>query len=105
MDTGEYTSKLICNEQDFNAAISMTDVFIKHASYIFNHLPETSKTVKKPNKKERFYAELPEIFNRKTYLDVAQKLGILDKTAQAYIAAFKTDKLIHHDGKDSYLKQ
>lgn len=105
MDTGEYTSKLICNENDFNAAISMTDVFIKHASYIFNQLPETAKTVKKPNKKERFYAELPENFNRKTYLDVAQKLGILDKTAQAYIAAFKTDKLIHHDGKDVYLKQ
>lgn len=104
MDSGEIPTKLICEEQDFKTALSIAETLIIHASYIFNQLPDTEQTQKKPNKRERFYEMLPTQFNRQGYLDVATQLGIKDKTAQGYMTSFVKGGLLHRDEKDSYTK-
>lgn len=104
MNQGEFNTKLVCEEQDYNSAISIAETLIVHASHIFSQLPEADKPVRKPNVKERFFDALPPQFNRKTYLQVAFQLGVLDKTAQSYLTSFKKHGLIHHDGKDVYIK-
>jgi hypothetical protein len=104
MDQGEFNTKLVCEEQDYKSAISIAETLIVHASHIFSQLPEADKPVRKPNIKERYFDALPAQFNRKTYLEVASQLGVLDKTAQSYIASFKKDEMVHHDGKDVYIK-
>ena len=104
MDSGEMPTKLICEEQDFNTALRIAETLIIHASHIFNQLPETEQTKKKPNKRERFYEMLPQQFNRQGYLDIATRLGIKDKTAQGYMTNFVKGGLLHRDEKDSYTK-
>lgn len=104
MDLGEFNTKLICEDQDYKSAIAIAETLVVHASHIFSQLPENDKPARKPNKKERFFDALPVQFNRKTYMETAYKLGILDKTAQSYITSFKKDGLLHHDVKDMYLK-
>jgi len=104
MDSGELPTKIICEEIDFQNSISITEVLIVHASKIFSELPSPVKPVKRKNLLERFYDLLPGKFSRQDYVNIANKLGIPDKTAQAYISKFCKLGKIHHDKQDLYLK-
>lgn len=61
MESGEITTKLICDDIDFNNAIKMVEILIKHSSHIYSNLitqaPEVQNTSK--NRKEIFLANLP----------------------------------------------
>ncbi len=104
METGELSRPLICSEIDFNNALSITEVLIKHAKKVYSGLPVSVNLPTRENRKQRFYSQLPDTFSRQDYLKVANKLKIPDKTAQGYIAKFKEKGLIHSDKKDCYLK-
>ena len=104
MDSGEIPDKLVCEEQDFNTAITIAETLIEHAAYIFNQLPVSEQPMQRPNKKERFYEALPSQFNRQGYLEVAKQLGVNAKTAEGYITKFKKGGMLHSDVKDSYAK-
>lgn len=103
METGEESSKLICEERDFQSALSMIRVLIKHSSRVFNELPEETSKPTRKNKKEKFLSELPLHFNRQAYLEVATKLDIQHKTAEGYITKFIKSGLIHRESQDNYL--
>ncbi|MEQ8477611.1 DUF3987 domain-containing protein [Fulvivirga sp.] len=104
MDSGEIPTKIICEEQDFKTALSIAETLIVHASHIFNQLPNGETPMRKLNKRERFYETLPDEFNRQTYVDIAQQIGVKDKTAQGYITNFVKGGLLHRDEKDAYTK-
>jgi len=105
MESGEITTKLICDDIDFNNAIKMVEILIKHSSHIYSNLitqtPEVQNTSK--NRKEIFLANLPKSFNRQTYVAIALKLDIPDKTAQRYIKDFVKANIIQSTAHDSYL--
>jgi hypothetical protein len=105
MESGEITTKLICDDIDFNNAIKMVEILIKHSSHIYSNLitqtPEVQNTSK--NRKEIFLANLPKSFNRQTYVAIALKLEIPDKTAQRYIKDFVKANIIQSLAHDSYL--
>jgi hypothetical protein len=104
MDSGELTDKVICEEIDFQNAISIMEVLLEHAAKIFSELPSPVKPVKRKNLMERFYDLLPDKFSRQGYVNIANKLRIPDKTAQAYISKFCKLGKLHHDKQDLYLK-
>lgn len=104
MDTGELQGTLVCSDVDFSNALKLSEVLLVHSSYIFSQMPETAKPVKRLNKKESFFESLPEKFSRKEYLEVAASLNIQDKTAQYYIASFKSAGLLYHPQKNEYEK-
>lgn len=104
MDTGELPKRIICEEVDFQNALAITEVLIKHAGKVFSELPTHPKPVKRKNLLDRFYDQLPDKFSRQDYLKVAGSLNIKDKTAESYIAKLKTQNKLHHDKKDLYLK-
>ncbi len=104
METGEISQPLICSEIDFNNALSITEVLIKHAKKVYSGLPVSVNLPTRENRKQRFYSQLPETFSRQDYVKIANKLKIPDKTAQGYIAKFKEKGLIHSDKKDCYQK-
>jgi len=105
MESGEITERLVCGEQDFNSSLLIAQTLFEHAGHIFNQLPVSNIPLVKPNKRERFFEELPESFNRQGYLEAAIDLGIKDKTAQGYITTFVKAGLLHRDEKDSYTKE
>jgi hypothetical protein len=104
MDSGELPDKVICEEIDFQNAISITEVLLEHSARIFSELPSPVRPLKRKNQMERFYDLLPGKFSRQDYVNVAIQLKIPDKTAQAYISKFCKLGKLHHDKQDLYLK-
>ena len=104
MESGEISTKLICEDIDLDNTLKMADVLIQHASHIYSNLitqiPETKP--KSNNRKVIFLANLPKTFNRQTYLEVATKLNIPDKTVQRYIKDYVIANIIQSTARDTY---
>src|SRR5690606_22663679 len=94
---------LICEERDFQAALSMVKVLVKHSSKVFSELPQEEQKPKRLNKKEKFLYALPHTFNRQKYLEIAKTMSIPAKTAEGYITTFIKSNLIHRESQDNYI--
>ena len=103
METGETSSKMICEERDFQTALTMIRVLIKHSSKVFSELPEDTPKPKRLNRKEKFLSQLPKRFNRQKYLETATSLNIPHKTAEGYITDFCKSGLVHRESQDNYM--
>lgn len=103
LETGDTSAQVICEERDFQAAISMVKVLVKHSSKVFNELPEDEKPPSRKNRKQKFLEALPKNFNRQKYLEVAKALNVPDKTAEGYITEFAKKGLIHREMQDHYI--
>jgi hypothetical protein len=101
--TGDTSHKLICEERDFQASLSMVKVLVKHSSKVFGELPQEEPKPTRMNKKEKFLYALPQTFNRQKYLEVAKVMSIPAKTAEGYIANFVKSGLIHREAHDQYI--
>lgn len=104
METGDLSRKIICDERDFNIAMSIIQILIVHAKKVFDDLPVQITPPKRMNRKQKFYDGLPKTFNRKQYVDVAEQMQIPDKSAQGYITSFIKDGLLHREKNDEYVK-
>ena len=84
-------SSLTCSDLDFETAMAITTTLQKHAVAVFQNMPNNDlKGIRLA-----FYDHLPQRFDRKGYLKVAEELGISIKTADKYISLFKV-KLLNH---------
>jgi hypothetical protein len=104
MEDGDVNKTKECEDVDFDNALAMVKVLVKHSSKIFNDLPVEPKTKKRMNKKERFLNTLPDNFCRQDYLNAAQELSLANKTAEGYITTFVKTGLIHRDSHYKYEK-
>ena len=104
MEDGDVNKIKECEDADFDNAIAMIEVLVKHSSKVFNDLPIEPKAQKRMNKKERFLDALPNNFTRQDYLNTADKLGIPHKTAEGYITAFAKTGMVHRDSHGKYEK-
>jgi len=103
MEDGDVNQVKQCEDIDFENALTMISILVKHSSKVFNDLPIEQKTVKRPNRKERFLESLPKQFSRQDYLELATKQGIPDKTAEGYITKFVEAGLIHREAHNTYV--
>ena len=104
LESGETKQKIICEDQDFEIAMSMMKVLVKHSAKVFSELPVEDKPTKRKTRKERFLDKLPLRFNRQEYLKAAKEGQINEKTAEGYITAFIKAGILHRDAHDVYLK-
>ncbi len=104
MDNGELKSPLVCSDTDFKIAMEMVKVLVQHAAHVFQQLPTDAGTKVQPNQKQQFLNMLPAVFDRQTYLAVADKLKIPAKTAEKQIARFAKTGLINHFAQNQYRK-
>ena len=103
MDDGDVNQVKECEDVDFQNALTIISVLVKHSSKVFNDLPIEQKAVKRLNRKEGFLESLPKQFNRQEYLDLATKQNIPHKTAEGYITKFVEVGLIHREKHNNYL--
>jgi len=103
MEDGNISTEIECSDTDFNNAITMAKVLIKHSSKVFSTLPTDATEIKYKNKKERFLDELPYKFTRKDYLNAANNLTINHKTAENYITNFVKGGLIARESQNNYI--
>jgi hypothetical protein len=104
LESGDMTTPLVCQDNDFNSALEICRTLVKHASKVFTDLPEDAPLAKKKNQRELFLEKLPQFFNRQGYLEVAKSLYIADKTAEGYISKFVKSGLVFRLKQDSYEK-
>ncbi|HLW33235.1 MAG TPA: DUF3987 domain-containing protein [Aequorivita sp.] len=103
LETGDTSNKLVCEERDFQTALAMIKVLVKHSSKVFGELPQEETKPTRMNRKEKFLYALPRNFNRQKYLEVAKDLSIPAKTAEGYITSFIKANLIHREQQDIYI--
>lgn len=103
MEDGDIPDTLICNDIDFDNTLKMVSVLIKHSSYVYTQIAQENHKAKPKNRKEIFLENLPQKFNRQTYVDIGLKLSIPDKTAQRYIKEFVDAAIIQSPSHDCYI--
>lgn len=105
MDNGKTSGPLVCSDTDFKTAMSIVNVLIEHATFVFSQLPAERMYVGKgKSNKQLFLDALPKEFNRKGYLEVTAKMGLNPKTAEKYLTEFKKAGWINHEGHNKYSK-
>ncbi|HEY3372399.1 MAG TPA: DUF3987 domain-containing protein [Prolixibacteraceae bacterium] len=87
----ELKNPLICSDQDYETAMAITTTLQQHAVAVYQNMPNNELK----GTRLLFYERLPQKFNRKGYLKVAEELGIQTKTAEKYLALF-IPKLLSH---------
>ncbi len=102
MEDGDINQVKECEDVDFQNALTIISILVKHSSKVFNDLPIEQKAVKRLNRKERFLESLPKQFSRQDYLDLATKQNIPHKTAEGYITKFVDAGLIHREAHNTY---
>lgn len=103
-ESGDFGPEQSCDNLDFESALSMASVLLKHSEKVFTELPMVGKRVPRKNKKDKFLESLPKEFNRKSYLELASKQSIPVKTADGYIKNFCDSEILNKDKHDHYMK-
>lgn len=89
---------IFCSDTDFQNALSMVQVLLKHTAKVFESLPTStsaSALTEKTEARQAFYDQLPPDFNRETFLNLAGRLKIPQRSAERYIQTFcKEGKLV-----------
>jgi len=102
MQTGDFVSPLVCSDTDFQTAMSIVKVLICHAAHVFAMLPRADTAA--PSKTTLF-DNLPPIFDRTTYIQIAQRLCIPESTADKQIARCLSGGLLTRQKHGEYSKQ
>lgn len=97
------TTQLICNDLDFSNALALAEVYLQHAVLMFNFLPKGTSS-KSDSKKQKFFNELPNQFERFTAIEIANKMGVKDRSADLYLSNFITAMLLNRDAFGQYRK-
>ena len=103
-------SILVCADADFATALAMVKVLLQHSAAVFQTLPRHD--FYKPrghrntnDRRQAFFAALPDVFDRAAYLKAAASLSVSEKTAERYISDLCKAGLLEHPAIDNYKKK
>ena len=103
-------SILVCADADFATALAMVKVLLQHSAAVFQTLPRHD--FYKPrghrntnDRRQAFFAALPDVFDRAAYLNAAASLSVSEKTAERYISDLCKAGLLEHPAIDNYKKK
>ncbi len=80
--------EIVCSDNDFHVALWITEVYLEHALFVYNFLPQNSHSSFRRRQEEiaTFYGSLPIRFKRKEALRKGSELGF---------SRAKVDRLLH----------
>ncbi len=106
-ENGEDTLKMNCLDIDFNNAITLAEVFLKHSVLMFNNLPKQESTVapviKNTNKKLLLDA-LPNEFKRAEAIELSKKFRFKTRTCDLFLADLVANNLLNQPMSGVYQK-
>lgn len=90
IDNNSFKTDLECSDDDFNAAMTISEALICHTAFVFSQLPRVaiykdSGCGQKTVRRQLFLDTLPDEFDRKTFIDISSKLGMPLSTAERNI--------------------
>ena len=107
---------IVCTDIDFQSAMAIVKVLLQHTAEVFQSLPRhsyerpASSFAAKGSRqlaeasRSRFFAALPDSFDRPKYIEVAASLNITEKTAERYVREFCTSGQLNHPSNGQYTK-
>ena len=110
------TKSIVCTDIDFQSAMAIVKVLLQHTAEVFQSLPRhsyerpASSIATKGSRqlaeasRSRFFAALPDSFDRPKYIEVAASLNITEKTAERYVREFCTSGQLNHPSNGQYNK-
>lgn len=98
VESEDPSTVIVCDKNDFNTAVQLVEVYLSHATYMFDTLPKKNKEHLDPNKK-RFFDALPQhrTFERKEAVSIAANIKIKERTADKYLKNLCDDNLLIKD--------
>ena len=110
------TKSIVCTDIDFQSAMAIVKVLLQHTAEVFQSLPrhsyerQAASVAPKGSRqlaeamRSRFFAALPDSFDRPKYIEVAASLNISEKTAERYIREFCSSAQLDHPSNGQYTK-
>ena len=100
--------ELECSYEDFEIALHFVEIFKTHSLYVFDKLRQGTRSVKVNNfwniTMNRFYELLPNSFDRKSAIVIAESISMPTRTADYQLKKMVEGKLIKHDAIGKYVK-
>ena len=98
MEDGDTSSPRICQQADYETAMSISEVLQQHMLRVIKELPaSTSKLnvgqAKEPLLLKTFWDTLPDEFDAKQFKSIAQTIGLSIPTAERYIRAWNGTRI------------
>jgi len=90
-----WSEELICQDEDFQIAKSLVEVYREHGFFLFGLLgkPKGVNYHQLPNRKKQFYEKLPNHFQRKEAVEVGRELGISSASVDRWLKQLTKDYL------------
>ncbi len=108
METGDINPEMICSDPDFECAMAITAVILKHNARVFKLLPAlatatTGRTARK-TQLQIFFDKLPQEFDRKEYSELAASLGLVPKSIDRTIKKWCAEGRLDNPSHGKYVK-
>ena len=106
-DTGEVVTTLICDDEDFQSAMAIARVLIRHTVRVYRELSSADlgkPAAERSDRQQQFLSSLPDTFSTQTFLQIAARLGIPQPTAERYIGSWRKSGLLNRIKQGYYEK-
>lgn len=86
-ENGDCSKDITCTDEDFQAALMLSDVYLQHSLLMFNNLEEQkeAKEYKMPNNKKKLLDQLPQEFQRKEAVALGVSLGLSERLVDDFL--------------------
>jgi hypothetical protein len=86
-ENGDCSKDVTCTDEDFQAALMLSDVYLQHSLLMFNNLEEQkeAKEYKMPNNKKQLLDQLPQEFQRKEAVALGVSLGLSERSVDDFL--------------------
>ena len=106
LETQHTQPNMICTDEDFQTALQLADVYLQHALFLFEKLPNTNAIAwsNRPNPKLQLFQALPERFQRKDALITGTQLCMSDRSVDRLLKDLLNAGLLHQPAYGYYSK-
>ena len=101
-ETGDKGNTFICSDTDFDTAMKLTEVYLQHNIYMMSCLPKADKLTN--NGVRKLYDALPASFERKSAIEIGDKIQIRERTTDKYLKNLLATGLLKQEKSGSYEK-
>ncbi|MDQ3191276.1 MAG: DUF3987 domain-containing protein [Bacteroidota bacterium] len=101
-ENADCSREIICEDQDFETAFKIAEVFKHHAMVMFTNLPKTEKIT--DIKMKQFFEALPLSFQRKDAVAIGKQIKIEERTTDKYLKQLLNGVLLTQPEYGQYAK-
>lgn len=87
-ENGEIEENIECEDDDFNNALTLSDIYLQHSLLIYNNLSDKDKKpdYEIPDNKKRFHQALPStIFQRKEAVEIGKQFEMSARSVDSFL--------------------